>query len=92
MLEIIAIIIFLISVGGIALIIYRKIPLLLQLPKTKEVSQPEDSFVLQLKESAKEMIPDKKNLQKILSKIRILTLKAEKFIDTILQKLRKKSP
>ena len=73
------------SLGGIAFILYRKIPLLLNLPaeRTKEAKQSLVSFV---KAAAQEKV-----LDKTLAKARTLASKAEAQTGEWLEKLRKKS-
>jgi len=94
MVELIALIIFFGSFMGISAILYRKIPLLAELPETSEDFKLKRRFLL-LKEKIKNFKTKLPSfyivLQKILSKIRILTLKLESKISNWLQKLREKS-
>jgi len=94
MLELIILIIFLIGLIGMAVIIIKKIPVLLELPET-EVEKIDIFRRLghKIKNngavksfSSKELL-----LQKILSKFRILTLKTDKKTSNLLAKLRQKS-
>lgn len=82
MLNLIALIVFILSLIGIGIIVYRKIPLLKNIPKTKVVS---------CRWFEKIFFDINIFLQKILSKIKILTLKIENKISLILQKLREYS-
>ena len=93
MLEIIAIVILIISIFGIGIIIYRKIPTLRELPEPFEKSaKNKNSFFLKIKEKIKNLlISNEKYLQKILSKIRILILKIDNKTFGWLQELRKRS-
>lgn len=93
MFNIIALIIFFISILGICIIIASKVPILATLPlQTNKKSK----IVERLRERVKNNGTLKKIsveilLQKILSKIRILTLRAESQISHWLSRLRKKS-
>jgi len=95
MVELAAIIILFSSLLGMCLIVFRKIPALAELP---EIPGGFDLKIkiLQIKEKIKNFKYFKPLsleilLQKILSKIRILSLKAEKKTSLWLQKLREKS-
>jgi len=95
MLELIAIIIFLGSVFGIALILMRKIPILAEMPQLAE-GQKKESLASKIKNGFKNfpVIRDIYSgilLQKTLSKIRVLTLKVESKTAAWLQKIRVKS-
>lgn len=93
--ELIAGIILFGSLLGTGVIILRKIPVLVNLPEVLPQIEKEKLF-LRLKTKIKE-IPGLKSfsqevfLQKILSKIRILSLKSENKTGSWLQKLREKS-
>ena len=94
MTEIIATIILICSLLGIAVIVWRKIPLLLEL--SEDSPEEGDSFGLRLKKKTGELSPLKSLsyeifLQKFISKIRILTLKTDNQTSSWLQKLREKS-
>lgn len=90
--EVIAIIIFIGSIVGMGIIIFRKIPTLATLPN---ISPLRERWILRLGNKLKE-IPLFKNftyelfLQKILTKMKILLLKIENSISQHLQKLREK--
>lgn len=76
-----------------AIIIWRKIPVLVALPEL--LSEKGESFSLKLKKKIKELNPLKNFsyeifLQKLISKIRILTLKTDSQTFNWLQKLREK--
>jgi hypothetical protein len=95
MAEIIAIIILGTSLLGIGVILFRKVPLLVELPEASE--RPfQETFWLKFKERIKN-IPGLKSfsfeifLQKLLSRIRVLTLKTDNKTSGWLQKLREKS-
>ena len=94
MLELIAITILIGSFIGMGIIIFRKIPILVELPKTTESPLLND-FWQKLKEKIKNLPPLKSFsseifIQRVLSKIRILTLRIENKIANYLQKLREK--
>jgi len=90
MIELIALIIFVISFGGIVWILARKIPVLVQMPEVEEGIQKEKVFH-SWKIKAKSVLPDKIIVLKLLSKIRVWVLKLEKYIDGWLQKIRKRT-
>jgi hypothetical protein len=75
----IAQIILVISFLGIAVFLYRKIPVLVELPEVKNISEPEIS-----KLGEEEMTAERKEelsfhvfLEKVLRRVKILTLKIE---------------
>ncbi len=93
MAELIAIFIFVCSLLGMVVIIWRKIPVLAGLP---EVFVQTEKEKFSLKEKIKKINPFKSSFfevffQKVLSKIRILTLKVENKTDKYLQRLREKA-
>lgn len=95
MIELIAITILVGSCLGMAVVIFRKIPMISELPEVPIEFNLKKSL-LKLKEKIKILHPfkylsDKTFLQKILSKVRILTLRAENKTSMWLQKLREKS-
>lgn len=92
--ELVAIIILVGSLLGILVILFRKIPVLVELPEERVIAQ--ERLFFKLRERIKNSRYFRPSyfelfLQKILSKIRILTLKTENQIAIWLQKLRKKS-
>ena len=89
MLVLIVSIIFLCSFVGIVIIFWKKIPILLQMPEISEGVQKE-KISDALKKKIANISFDKLIFLKTLSKTRILILKLEKFIDSYLQKMRKK--
>lgn len=95
MLELIITIILIGSILGMAMIIYRKIPVLVELPEIVE-GKIKENFLLRLKNKILSFSPLKNFsfeifLQKIISKVRILTLKIESKTAYWLQQLREKS-
>lgn len=98
MAELIAIIILLSSIIGMGVIIFRKIPVLVELPEISPQEKRGEAlhFFQKGMERIKGISPFKSFsyeifLQKILSKIRILNLKSENKIANWLQRLREKS-
>jgi|GEM_PF-4040147 len=89
MAALIALIILFLSLIGIALILWKKIPLLAQMPEVQEGVQKENIFD-KIKKRTKFINYDKLIVLKTLSKVRVYILKAEKYIDNHLQKMRKK--
>ena len=93
MAELIATIILIFSFFGMGVILFRKIPVLLTLP---EILPQKESLISKLKERLKKLNPFRNFsseifLQKILSKIRILSLKTDNKTFVWLQKLREKT-
>lgn len=93
MIELIFLIILVGSFSGMAFIFLKKLPLLVQLPQT---SISRGSLALKVKQGIKKLPGSDKfdyelYLQKLLSKIRVLTLKAESTTDSWLAKLRQKA-
>ncbi len=92
MIELIFLIILICSLVGMGVIVFRKIPLLLELPETSPSKFNWQNFLLKTKNSIPfKGIPIEIFLQKILSKIRILTLKTDNKTSSLLQKLRERS-
>lgn len=88
-------IVFLISFCGMATIIFSKIPVLVLLPETIEKKEKKNRLYL-LKEKVKKINPFKKIsyetfLQKMIYKIRLLTLKADNKTFQMLQDLKKRT-
>ena len=90
MFELISIIILIVSLGGIAVILYRKVPVLVELPEVVE-KPPRENIFLVINKKIKGIFPKQIVLQKILSWIKILTLKIETKIDKLLHIVRKKA-
>jgi len=90
--ELIAFIIFLCSLISIGVMIYRKIPLLLKLPKTAPSYFVWQRFFLKAKElNPLKQFSSEMFLQKTLSKVRVLTLKTDNKTSSWLQSLRQKT-
>jgi len=92
MLEVIALIILICSLAVTGIILFRKVPLLLELPETAQSQFNWKEQLARIKN-----LPLFKDfsfeifLQKILSKIRILTLKTDSKTSNWLQRLRERS-
>src|SRR3989338_7893172 len=100
MLDLLAILIFFASLSGMAVIFFRKAPLLASLPKTTPVFEVRQNLLWKLwttlvvkvknlppfKDFSSEML-----LQRVLSRFRVFTLKAENQTARWLEALRKKS-
>lgn len=96
MIELIALIILVGSFAGMIFIFYRKLPDLLALAQETEAKKAEDGLVFKLKSKFENVRPFKsfsseRTLQKILSKVRILSLKIENKAGNHLQRMREKS-
>ena len=94
MIELIATIILVFSFIGMGVILFRKIPVLVELPVLPQ--KKACPIILKFKEKIKTLNPFKNFsfeifLQKILSKIRILTLKTDNKTSNWLQKLRERA-
>ena len=100
MVELILLIIVLVSLFGMGVILYRKMPALVNLPESPENLPQFSEMVRKARERSKEgvkkisaaggRIDHELYLQKILSKIRILTLKTENKTAFWLERLRRK--
>lgn len=92
--EITALVVFLGSFLGLCLIVFRKIPVLADLPETKEQEKESGFPRLKNKIASAAFIGDfdpLKFLQKVLSRVRILTMKIENKTSDWLKKLRTKA-
>lgn len=92
MLELIALVVFIGSLIGIVIIVLQKIPVLLELPETSPTPFNWKELLIKIKN----LLPLRDFsfeifLQKILSKIRILTLKTDSKTSNWLQKLRERT-
>ncbi|MBU3895904.1 hypothetical protein KKG36_01110 [Patescibacteria group bacterium] len=89
MAELIALLIFLVSLLGLIHILHKKAPILAQMPDIHEGMLNEGVFERWVKK-IKDIQFDKLVFLKALSKTRVFVLKAEKIIDNHLQKARKR--
>jgi len=92
MYELIAQIILMISLLGMVVILFRKIPILINLSPEAEISQP--NFLLRAKNRILirlKSFPLNNFLQKILLRFKIVTLKTENKTSVWIEKLRQKA-
>jgi len=91
MLSVIVSVIFLLSFIVLAVIVFKKIPLLLELPETEPARFNWKELLVKIKDSLPlGSFSFEIFLQKILSKVRILTLKTDHKTSNWLQKLRER--
>lgn len=94
MLELIFLAIFIVSLAGILLILYRKIPVLVELPKNGSHGIPKIKFISEIGDKTKNihtLFSKQIILHKFLSWVKVMTLKTETKIDAYLHKIRKKA-
>ena len=95
MLQFIAFIIFIFSSGILLFIVYRKIPLLIKLPENGYHGLKKPKFISSVESKLKDFhfyFFEKKVLsQKVLSRFRVLVLRAERIIDNLLNSIREKA-
>ncbi|MEK7562101.1 MAG: hypothetical protein AAB509_00270 [Patescibacteria group bacterium] len=93
MLEFIVSIIFVVSFGGLLLILARKIPALVTMPQNGKTGIKKHRIILDVENKIKEILvyfEKQIYLHKLLSFIKIMILKAEVQVDHLLHKIRKK--
>ena len=95
MLQLIVFIIFLISVVGILLVLYRKVPALVSLPRNGHHGFKKPQFIARIEKKIKahhfHFFEKQMLLHKILSFTKVWTLKIETHIDAVLHGIRKKA-
>ena len=94
MIELIALIIFILSFGGVLFILVSKVPVLVQLPQNGGGSFKKGKIASKTEEKIKNFYNLFKKqilLHKFLSWVKCLTLKVETKIDSLLHKIRKKA-
>lgn len=94
MLQLISFVILVISLSGIALMLNRKIPALMNLPVNGKTSFKKYAFVEKFGHKTKEILEYFDHIafiHKIVSLIKILVLKIEVKVDTILHSLRREA-
>lgn len=93
MVQIIALIIFLVSISGIFFILYKKIPVLIELPQNGYHGFKKPEFIVRIEKKIKKQhfhfFEKQMLLHKLLSKSKIFILKVEKRIDILLHGIRK---
>lgn len=93
--DIIALIVLVISFSGLLFFIFKKIPALKAMPEPESIFLKKE-FKKKIREKTKEVIKERSNsleaaLHKLLSKIRILSLKTDKKMSDWIIKLRERS-
>lgn len=95
MLQLIALLIFLTSLSGIIFILYKKIPVLLELSQNGHHGFEKPEFISNIEKKIKEhhfhFFEKQMLLHKLLSKTKIWILKTETKIDLLLNGIRKKA-
>lgn len=95
MVQLIISIIFLVSLLGMLFILFRKIPVLIQLPQNGHHGFKKSEFVLNIEKKIKDsyfhLFSKQMLLHGILSKFRVWTLKIERKIGELLHGIRKKA-
>jgi len=95
MIQLIAFIIFMGSFGGILLMLAMKAPVIATMPQNGSTGLRKPAIAAKAERKIKELhfhfFSKQMLLHKILSMFRIWTLKAERYIDTTLHRIRKKA-
>jgi len=95
MMQIIFLVIFLISLFGLAFVLYKKIPMLVTLPRNGHHGFKKPEFISKIEKRVKDthfhFFEKQMLLHKLLSKLRIWVLKTERKIGEALYGIRKKA-
>jgi len=94
MFQLVVLIIFVCSLGGLVLILLRKIPALNSLPQNGSVGIREHHIILNIENKIKNVfIAFEKQifLHKFLSWIKVMALRVETIVDHLLHRIRKKA-
>ena len=95
MIQLIAFIIFIISISVVLFILYKKIPVLAELPQNGHHGFNKPELFLKLEKKIRgihfSFFEKKVFLHKLLSKFRVLVLKIETKVDKLLHGIRKKA-
>ena len=94
LIESIILAIFFVSLGGILLILIRKMPVLVELPQNGSTGFKKHQLILGIEHKLKEVFVSFKKqiiLHKFLSWVKCLTIKAEVKIDHLLHSIRRKA-
>ena len=95
MVQLIAFIIFIISILVVGFIVYKKLPVLIELPQHGYHGFKKPEFLANLEKNIKKhhfhFFEKQMFLHHLLSKTKILVLKTERYIDNLLQGIRKKA-
>lgn len=92
--DLIVLFIFILSFGGILFISIRKIPVLIDLPKNGTTGIEKHKLVINFRDRIKNIILFFENqifLHKLLSWIKVIILKIEVKVDSLLHKIRKRA-
>jgi len=92
--ESIALIIFVVSLGGVLIMLEKKMPALSSLPQNGTTGIKKHKIILDIENKFKDFILFFKNqifFHKLLSWIKVITLKIETRVDHLLHKIRKKA-
>jgi hypothetical protein len=95
MIELIALIIFIVSLLGIFFIVGKKVPVLVKLPQHGHHGIKKHALIVKIENKIKHhhfhLFEKQMLLHKILSFVKVWTLKIERRIDTLLHGIRKKA-
>ena len=94
LIESIVLFIFVCSLGGVLLILIRKVPVLNSLPQNGSVGIKKHQVILNIENKIREIIVSFEKqifLHKFLSWVKIMILKIETKIDVLLHKVRKRA-
>ena len=95
MADLIALVILFLSILGMGIILFRKIPALVELPEVSTRANLKKRFLVAMEKSIVSTpirnFSTEVFLQKILSRIRVLTLKIDNRVSNWLQRLRKRN-
>jgi hypothetical protein len=94
MFEFIASIIFVVSLGAVLAIVLRKIPVLVTLPQNGSTGIKKHSLILDAEQKFEEWFLAFRKmvwLHKVLSWVKVMTLKIEVWVDHLLHGIRKKA-
>lgn len=92
--ELVTIIIFAVSILGIAFILFRKLPVLVALPQNGTTGIRKHRIILDVENKIKDILLFFKKqifFHKFLSWVKIMTLKVETRVDHLLHRIRKKA-
>ena len=92
--ELIATIIFVLSFGGVVLILVKKLPTINTLPQNGTTGIKKHQYILEFENKIKGIlisIEKQVLLHKILSWVKVITLKVEIRVDKLLHKIRRKA-
>ena len=95
MLQLLAFIIFIVSFFGVVFVLYKKIPVLVQLPQNGYHGLKKPDFILRIEKKIKDhhfhFFEKQMLLHKLLSRAKVWILKIETKVDDLLHGIRKKA-